>query len=104
MRFVVTSAALVLTLSFGATAGASCTQPMPPSAPYGKPEVPACLFGYTQSGAHSCQEWELQLFTEKIETYLLKLRAYTDAVTAYQNEAKAFVECEGDALMKEIGR
>lgn len=88
-------------------AWAYCSEPSmwgsKPSAPYGKPTAPYCLSGYSYSGKHSCDQYEIDRYISEINSYIRELnnyaeeaRSFAESAISFANSAIDYADCEAE--------
>jgi len=86
-------AAIYLHIAGSENALAWCSEPSmwsgPPSAPgaFSKPNVPYCFSGYSISGKHSCDSWEIESYLDEVQAYVSELRRYADDARSFAEDA-----------------
>lgn len=74
-----------------------------PDAPstYSKPSVPYCMSGYSYSGDHDCEDYEIDAYFDEVNYYIDKLNDYVDEarefhsnMTRFVNDAIEYAQCE----------
>jgi len=63
-----------------------------PSAPgsFQRPSPPYCLEGYSWSGQHTCEQWEIDDYIRQVNNYIADLNAYLQEARAFADEAADF--------------
>lgn len=89
--------AVAVSLAFApGPALAFCSEPSfyesAPDAPgsYEKPRVPYCLSGYSYSGRHTCDEWEIDAYFDDVNDYIDELNDYLREANRFAEEAARF--------------
>ncbi|MBL4541001.1 MAG: hypothetical protein JKP98_10455 [Rhodobacteraceae bacterium] len=98
MKLPLFLAIIALTSLFASSALAYCTEPLtfshapaPPST-YQKPTVPFCLSGYSFTGRHTCDSWEIDRFIAAVNNYIGNLNKYVNDAIDFANDAAEFAE------------
>ena len=63
--------------------------PQPPSN-WQKPTAPYCMYGYSISREHDCDQWEVDAYISDINEYIRKLNDYTGHARRYAEAAIEF--------------
>ena len=105
----------VALMMYACEVSAFCSEPSmyssPPSAPgfYSKPDAPFCLSGYSYSGTHTCDSWEIDSYINEINDYIRQLNHYADEANSFArsainfaNEAADYARCEANDVKSEI--
>lgn len=93
---------------FSPSAWAFCSEPSAyitlPDAPssFEKPRVPYCLSGFSYSGQHTCDSWEIDSYKRDVEEYVDKLQEYTDEALRAAQEAARFARDAEDYAACEV--
>ena len=82
--------------------------PEPPRS-FNKPSVPYCLDGYSYSGKHTCDQWEVDAYIDDVNDYIRQLNNYVEEANSFANsaarfasEAADYARCEADDAKSEI--
>jgi hypothetical protein len=106
MKFFLICAAIAL---FSTKLFAYCMEPNAsnlPSVPYNKPSPPYCLIDYKFTGKHSCSKFDLDIYIQKINSYIESLQLYTQEVKDYAiklvTKADDYAICEAKEIKKTL--
>lgn len=97
--------AMLILVSASNPALAYCSEPTAPDPPasYGRPDVPFCLSGYSYTGRHDCDQWEIDQYVSEVEDFQRKLKEYLEEVDAFTDDAVDYAKCEMNEVIDESG-
>ena len=95
---------LLFSIIFSNSAFAFCSEPNAPDSPSTlfKPSLPYCLRGYSYSGTHDCEDYEIDNYKSKVADYIRELNDYISEVQRYHDEAVDYAKCEAEDVKNQF--